>query len=389
MKKYTLTDEHRAQLKPWSERWTKNALRTDPMTGAERAQCREAVNRLYRSIDKPEPKAIVFVPSPVVLRFAAGYTAAILHLRKKGKCINFKLDTATAIDSQYVTETSTRKAVNAATSEMMNTIDPDVVERSYEATDRALHNVMREPVTDLSKWFVMNGDPSKLDKEFGLDGFGIECAKLIWNCYQGGNFWSAWDCFLTFFRHVVKLPIDYSKYDAWETLALHSSVRIVHADFCMICDFPTVLKIDDQNRPHCDDGPFCKWSDGSALYAVHGVRVPAWIIEKPDTLTVTHIQKEDNAEIRRVMIDKYGTARYMQDAGAVEIHHDDWGTLYRMDVPNDEPIVMVKMINSTPEPSGEYRVYFERVPPDMQRAKQAIAWTFGKTEEEYVPDVQT
>jgi hypothetical protein len=49
----------------------------------------------------------------------------------------------------------------------------------------------------------------------------------------------------------------------------------------------------------------------------------------------------------------------------------------------------VHVVNSSPEPDGSYKEYFLRVPPTMTRARQAIAWTFGLTEEEYEPLSET
>jgi hypothetical protein len=160
-------------------------------------------------------------------------------------------------------------------------------------------------------------------------------------------------------------------------------------DFCIVSDRPEVLLVDDQNRPHCDNGPFCKWRDGSSLYAVHGVRVPAYVIEYPNHITVERIEAESNAEVRRVMIERYGLDRYLLDAHAQKVHEDDFGVLYRKDVKDDEPIVMVKVVNSTPETTGEFKDYFLRVPPNITRAKEGVAWTFGKTEAEYQPALES
>ena len=50
---------------------------------------------------------------------------------------------------------------------------------------------------------------------------------------------------------------------------------------------------------------------------------------------------------------------------------------------------MVQVTNSTPEPDGSFKDYWLRVPPDTERAKQAVAWTFGKTEADYDVALQT
>jgi hypothetical protein len=163
----------------------------------------------------------------------------------------------------------------------------------------------------------------------------------------------------------------------------------VHSEFCMVSDFPERLLVDEQHRPHCADGPFCRWQDGSALYAVHGVRVPAWIITRPQDITTTKIDSEQNAEIRRVMIEKYGQAKYLMDSNAKEVHRDDFGILYRKDIAGDEAMVMVKVVNSTPEPDGQFKDYFIRVPPTIATAHEAVAWTFGKTASTYWPEAET
>lgn len=43
MTKYTLTDEHRAQLPAWRDKWIANAMSTAPMTDADREHCVRAL----------------------------------------------------------------------------------------------------------------------------------------------------------------------------------------------------------------------------------------------------------------------------------------------------------------------------------------------------------
>jgi len=186
----------------------------------------------------------------------------------------------------------------------------------------------------------------------------LRCAQLVYHMWNGGNQWSGWVAYLSFFRHVAKLNLDYSKWEHYEAAAIHSGPRIMHQEFCLISDRPEILTVDDQNRPHNVDGPFCRWRDGTALYAVHGVRVPWWIVEHPDRITVDAIGNETNAEVRRVMIERYGQARYIQDIGAEKIHEDDFGVLYRVELQGDDPLVMVKVVNTTPNADGTYRDYF-------------------------------
>jgi hypothetical protein len=96
----------------------------------------------------------------------------------------------------------------------------------------------------------------------------------------------------------------------------------MHEQFCLVSEPPIKLTVDEQNRPHCDDGPFCVWADGSRLYSHHGTRVIGWILEHPERITVEAINAETNAEVRRVMTEKYGPGRYLQDSGAKIIDVD-------------------------------------------------------------------
>jgi hypothetical protein len=150
---------------------------------------------------------------------------------------------------------------------------------------------------------------------------------------------------------------------------------------------PTLHR-DGQRRLHSELGPAVE-SDAEPLFFWHGVLVDPYLVRNPQLITVKHIEMESNAEVRRVMMERFGEARYLQESGAQEIHCDDFGVLFRKEVPGDEPLVMVKVVNSTPEPDGTLKDYWLRVPPNMERARQAVAWTFGKQENEYAPEVET
>jgi hypothetical protein len=171
----------------------------------------------------------------------------------------------------------------------------------------------------------------------------------------------------------------------------------LHRDFVMVCEPPTELHLEAPienaltRRMHRVDGPAIKWADNTCIYFIHGVRIgnPDWIID-PASLTPERIESEPNAEVRRIMTERYGEDRYLQDAGAVLIHEDvEWGKLWRRDIPNDEPLVMVEVLNSSPEPDGSFKTYFLRVDPRCKTVREAIGWTFDLPAEQYAPMIQT
>jgi hypothetical protein len=180
-----------------------------------------------------------------------------------------------------------------------------------------------------------------------------------------------------------------------------------HRDFVIVSERPTVIhrELVDANRPrgfrshrlHCDSGPAIAFQDGWGVWAWHGVRVDRRIIEAPWTITVPAIQQEANAEVRRIMLERFGLTRYLLDSGAAKIAEDEFGELYRTEIQGDEPLVMVKVMNSTSEPDGSHKPYFLRVHPDLRpllrtglgepqkiSALNATASTFGLTGKQYL-----
>ncbi len=108
----------------------------------------------------------------------------------------------------------------------------------------------------------------------------------------------------------------------------------------------------------------------------HGIAIARRVAFEPETLTHTEILGERNAELRRVMIERFGYERLFETAGAEELDRDrDAGgerRLLRMDIPDDEPLVCV----SVRCPSTGHQ-FVLRVPPAMTTCRQAVAWTAG------------
>ena len=378
-----ITPAEKLAMDDIAREWTKIAMRTDPIRPDKIVP---AIHALYAAAGMP-CKRVVIVPSPLVMAFAYGAAAWIWHSRKDTAA-------ATAAATDEATYEATRAATYAAT---------------YEATYAAIQH--------------RSIGAARACKDIA-GARGIACARRWWRTYQGGNMWSPVCAYYAAMRDVVGLHLpQFQAYAAWEACAREGAFRIMHEEFCMVSDFPAEIHIDDQNRPHNDTGPSHRWRDGWSLYHVHGVRVPADVVESPHLITVERITNEGNAEVRRVMIDRYGAARYLLDSGAKVIARDDYGVLYRQEVPQDEPIVMVRVLNTTPESAGSlsqedaervfgpqvvqrsldimkaighlvaseprWKEYMLRVPPTISTAHEAVAWTFGKTPEHYAPSIES
>ena len=198
---------------------------------------------------------------------------------------------------------------------------------------------------------------------------------------------------------------DESTTNSWMPLfqAFEAGVHLfwVGEDEIWIAPPPTLILTDDTRRLHCETGPAFSWLSDVHLHFVHGVLVPAQVIEAPDTMTGAQIEAEANAEVRRVMIERFGADRYMRDAGAIVIDHDErWGTLWRKPRAGDSDMLMLEVVNRSPEPDGSFRHYWLRIQPECRpmptksgmtlgapqplTALNAVASTFGKRGKEYM-----
>lgn len=129
------------------------------------------------------------------------------------------------------------------------------------------------------------------------------------------------------------------------------------------------------------------WLDigGSGISAVEdpnvnlqwrGVAVSHRVAFAPETITSTEVLAERNVELRRVLLERMGYGRFLDEVRATELDSDrDAGgsrRLLRVAIEADEPLVVLAV--SCPSTG---RNYLLRVPPTMQRCHQAAAWIAG------------
>lgn len=234
------------------------------------------------------------------------------------------------------------------------------------------------------------------DKEFKVDRY-LEELRHHLNVAVSTHWFGPWDMYDLLLYDFARQHTESVKYGepndsqatAWLSLARHAAAYEFRAGVCFVCEHPSQLSLDNRSNAHRENGPAMEFSDGWNVYAWHGRRVPSEIIEHPERITVRQIEKERNIEVRRIMMQRYGERKFFVDSGALEVHKDKFGTLYRKEMEGDEPLVMVKVMNSTPEWDGSHKDYFIRVPPAITTAKAAVAWSFNLDSGDYDPNVET
>ena len=127
----------------------------------------------------------------------------------------------------------------------------------------------------------------------------------------------------------------------------------------------------------------CDSADGWSVWAWRGVEVSRELIEHPEGITLAEIDDEANVQVRRCMIEIMTPQRYVALGGAIRIAEDETGVLWRKNFLHADSWAAVEVINATAEADGTRKHFFLQVPPNLQTARDAVAWTYGMRPELY------
>ena len=106
---------------------------------------------------------------------------------------------------------------------------------------------------------------------------------------------------------------------------------------------------------------------------------------KGNKLTAREVLSCRNVEIRSILLTQFGYERLIQDLKAKVLHQEGVSQLIEITMGKHvENIRLVKVRDSTTK-----RFYLLRVPQTVWTCKQAVAWTFGMEEDDYIPIKET
>lgn len=120
-----------------------------------------------------------------------------------------------------------------------------------------------------------------------------------------------------------------------------------------------------------------------------GVPIDDRVAFRPEEITALEVLAEENAEVRRVKLERIGLDRFLAEAQPEVLDEDtDPGgprQLLRVELEGDEPLICV-LVRC---PSTDRR-YTLRVPPETRTCRQAVAWVAGFDDpDDYRPIVET
>ena len=369
--KYTLTPEHRAQLKPWADKWIANAFNTTKMDAAEVLQSKEHVIQLYKAanLKPPSIERVTFVSSTMIGAIVWGISSGVTWLRNKPERHKELFGAELSKDEMQHAKVL---AVEHCCKIMFGE------ERLLQVNEA--HLALSEVL----------GVPEAESKEVHKDvvKFLIGCVSRWSAGYNAGKDWSGWPAFLSFFRHVVKLPLDYEAWAPYEELS-KVGPRFMHEEFAVLCDRQAEIHTDPENLPHNEFGAAIVWRCGTKAYYWHGTSIPADWIEKKSELKAATILQDENMERRRAGCELVGWPAILQELKAVSLNkHEDpeIGELVKVDLPDSPNELFLRVLEGH---SGREFAY--SIPRDLgiETAQQAQNWVWSMPEgQDYAPAVR-
>ena len=156
---------------------------------------------------------------------------------------------------------------------------------------------------------------------------------------------------------------------------------------CWVAERPRLVAYDARGRLHSASGPAVAYRDGWAAYAWKGISVPPWTIVQPELIMQSTLAEIADPVLRNCLIEIMGLERFVRVCSAQQVSRDETGILWRKQW-NYRGVMIaewagVEVVNGTAGPSGSVTTYVIRVPSRLRSAREAVAWTYGMTADQY------
>lgn len=403
-----LTEEQKAQLPAWIEKWRANMLNTTPLTALEKESVTQAIRKMYLDVNYKEPQHVLFCSSPFAGTIITGLAAAVLFLRDNQHRHEEEFGAVLTEEDYFfiicllstfipsIIRTTLAADVNTDPHYVMHKnmlqVNQEILQATFTLIDM---HPPQEQVDEMLK-NVLAKTPDTFNLNQFLDLTTVFNRKFNKNVYRffvksihnssfirnGGSQWSGWNAYVTFCRYVIKWELDYSKWHNYEVSAI-AGPRFIHEKFAVVTDRPkvvSVISVDDQNRLHNETGPAQEWRDGYKLYYWHGTSVPSEWIETPESLTPEIALSQRNIEKRRAACEmlKWKIFDHLPYTYIDRNPDPKFGDLIEVDLPETGKSRFLR----AQCPTG--RTFVLPVPMDVTTAVEAGAWSYNLPPEEYL-----
>jgi hypothetical protein len=384
-----LTTEDEARLPRWRRLWKMIGLSTKP---ADRAAAERAIGEAYARAGLRPPERIVWCGSPLSQGIARAFASA--RRQPIGAAVGRKIENST----WHETDTRIARAVQGR---VAATVREGVMDKLTDLVRRRVELPIRSAVGAAAAGVPEAAVESPFWESL-RDWIAGQLRASVRDSISGQHD-ADWLGFYDYFRHVLGLRTETEALQGLIGVARAAGWWLPHERVCWVSERPSRLIRDKRGLLHSTTGPAVSFPDGWCIYLVHGVQVPArWFREAPAKELPTLQQHT----IDRRLVERLGYEWLIESDGAPPLHVDEYGSLYQIGGPHDEPVMLVSVRNP-PDKSGREHRYVIPVHPELcpmretetgdiefgepqePTARNAVASTYGMRGCDYSPARRT
>jgi hypothetical protein len=370
-----LTTEQTSALKTHADAWIARALEERP---ARRDIAERGIRAYYRIAGLADPRAIVWMPGP---------WSSLLARPDVARLVDASAQVSAQVSDQVhdqvhdqVSDQVSAQVHDQVHAQVYAQVSAQVSAQVYDQVRDQVHAQVsaqvRDQVYDLVYDQVYAQVRDQVDAQVGSD----------WTSYVGGAGWAGWPAaWATYYRDVCGMSFAPEATQAAED-ATESWWWWPTRTHVVVCERPCRIRRDDRGRLHSADGAAIQWPDGWGVYCWHGRRVPKEWILHPETLTPSVALGQTNADLRSAAVEIVGWPRILAELPTRVIARDpnpQIGELLSVDLPGSPDQRCVRTVCGTGRP------VVLLTSREMRTPREAIARSYGLTEEQYQPEVRT
>lgn len=113
------------------------------------------------------------------------------------------------------------------------------------------------------------------------------------------------------FARTIGIELDEEKLDKFLSWARCCNYILFNEKTVYVSRKPLEIHYNDAGQLHNEEGMSCRFKDDWGIWTIRGVEVDEQIVMRPKTQTIEQIRKEENEEVKRIRIERFGWETYL------------------------------------------------------------------------------
>ena len=275
-----LTPEQEAHLATFVDKYTEKMTSQD----LDKGRFESALSHMYQLVGYDVPK-IIYCDSPRAISKRVVHIQSINILSKKElDTVEQQISTSLGISMEEAETVGQRYLDSLLTTDPPSTSDTTVIELLFE---KALED--------------------KQDKVKAL-------AKEVHNNYFY-TYWLQGSLAFAEAAQYLGVKIDQDAIKTLEDFGQIVGYLIIYGNACFVSLNPVSMSWQDDVL-HNESGPAVEYKDGYKVWCLEGMLVDEQLVMHPETQALEQINSEENMELKRIRISRYGWTRYLAESNA-------------------------------------------------------------------------